>query len=33
MAMTADTYGHLFASQSAQDELVEAEARLGLHVA
>jgi hypothetical protein len=30
--MTADTYGHLFASQSA-DELVEAEARLGLHVA
>jgi integrase len=33
MSMTADTYSHLFPSESAHDELAEAEKVLGLHVA
>jgi integrase len=33
LSMTADVYGHLFPSETAHDELAEAEARLGLFVA
>jgi integrase len=33
LSMTADTYGHLFPSEDAHDELAAAERAMGLHVA
>ena len=33
LAMTADTYGHLFPSTDAHNELAAAERAMGLHVA